>query len=149
MRPVSNQPARLFATAKTHRFKSFVDQTGKPTHKAAKVISQYLKPLAQNEYVLKNSLSFPEILKNKHLQEDEEDISYVVEWLFTSIPVSETIDFILSEIYDGKVIPPFCEKRLHFKDLLQRLTGECKLSVNGVLVRQKKVVPLVVGYPET
>ena len=77
MRPVSNQPARLFATAKTHKFQSFdditledlklrpiVDQTGTHTHKAAKVISQYLKPLAQNEYVLKNSLDFPEILKN-------------------------------------------------------------------------------------
>ena len=51
MRPTSNQPARLFATAKTHKFDKFddinieelkvrpiVDQTGTHTHPAGKVI---------------------------------------------------------------------------------------------------------------
>ena len=155
MRPASNRPARFFATAKTHKFQSFdeitldelklrpiVDQTGTHTQKAAKVVSKYLKPLGHNEYVIKDSLKFPELLKSKPLQEDEEDVSYDVESLFTSIPVRETIDFILSEIYDRKVIPPFCKKRLHFKRLLERLTGECKFSVNGVLVRQKDGCPI-------
>ena len=155
MRPVSNRPARFFATAKTHKFQSFdeitleelklrpiVDQTGTHTQKAAKVVSQYLKPLAHNKYVIKDSLKFPELLKSRPLQEDEEDVSYDVESLFTSIPVRETIDFILNEIYVQKVIPPFCKKRLHFKRLLERLTGECKFSVNGVLVRQKDGCPI-------
>ena len=106
------------------------------------MVSQYLKPLAHNKYVIKDSLKFPELLKSKPLQEDEEDVSYDVESLFTSIPVRETIDFILCEIYDRKVIPPFCKKRLHFKRLLERLTGECKFSVNGVLVRQKDGCPI-------
>ena len=155
MKPVSNQPARFFATAKTHKFQSFdeitlealklrpiVDQTGTHTHKAAKVVSQYLKPLAANEYVIKNSLKFPELVKRTPIKDDEEDVSYDVESLFTSIPVRETIDFILCEIYDRKVIKPFCVKRLHFKRLLERLTGECKFSVNGVLVRQKDGCPI-------
>ena len=37
---------------------------------------------------------------------------------------------------------PFCEKRLSFKRLLERLTGECKFSVNGVLIRQKDGCPI-------
>ena len=58
MRPVSNQPARLYDTAKTHKFENvkditpqnlkcrpIIDQTGTFTYKAAKVISSYLKPL--------------------------------------------------------------------------------------------------------
>ena len=155
MKPVSNQPARFFATAKTHKFQSFdditleelklrpiVDQTGTHTHKAAKVVSKYLKPLAKNDFVIKNSLTFPEFVRQKPLGDDEEDVSYDVESLFTSIPVRETIDFILSEIYDRQVIPPFCKKRLHFKRLLERLTGECKFSVNGVLIRQKDGCPI-------
>ena len=109
MKPVSNQPARFFATAKTHKFQSFdeisleelklrpiVDQTGTHTHKAAKVVSKYLKPLAQNEYVIKNSLKFPEFVKRTPLGDDEEDVSYDVESLFTSIPVKKTIEFIFS-----------------------------------------------------
>ena len=57
LRPVSNQPARLFATAKTHKFSEFnditvdniklrptVDQTNTHTHAASKIISDYLQP---------------------------------------------------------------------------------------------------------
>ena len=68
--------------------------------------------------------------------DDEEDVSYNVESLFTSIPVKETIEFILDEIYVRKVIKPFCKKRLIFKRLLERLTGECIFSVNGRLMKQ-------------
>ena len=79
---------------------------------------------------------FPDIIKNAPLQEDEEDVSYDVESLFTNIPVRETIDFILDEIYVRKTTKPFCAKRLTFKRLLERLTGECIFSVNGRLMKQ-------------
>ena len=58
MRLVSNQLAKLHGTAKTHKSENLkdttpqnpncrpiIDQTGTFTHKAAKVISNYLKPL--------------------------------------------------------------------------------------------------------
>ena len=57
MRPVDNQPAKLYGTGKTHKFENLkditlqnlkyrpiIDQTGTFTFKAAKVISNYLKP---------------------------------------------------------------------------------------------------------
>ena len=63
MRPVSNQPARFFATAKTHKFDGYtlinannlklrpiIDQSNTLTYNAAKIVSDYLQPLAQNEY---------------------------------------------------------------------------------------------------
>ena len=149
MRPVSSQPRRFFATAKTHKFNSMeditvadlklrpiIDQTGTHIYNASKVISKYLEPLTKNEYVINNTLIFPEIIKSVPLQEDEEDVSYDVESLFTSIPVKETIEFILDEIYVRKTIKPFCSKRLIFKRLLERLTGECIFSVNGRLMKQ-------------
>ena len=62
MRPASNQPAKLYRTAKTLKFENLkditprnlkcrqiIDQTATFTYKAAKVISNYLKPLCQNE----------------------------------------------------------------------------------------------------
>ena len=63
IRPVSNLPARFFATAKTQKFKSLeeinvdqlklrpiIDQTATYIYNASKVIAKYLKPLAKNEY---------------------------------------------------------------------------------------------------
>ena len=63
MKPVSNQLAKLYGTSKIHKFDylkdmtpqnlkycPIIDQTGTYTYKAAKVISNYLKPLCQSEY---------------------------------------------------------------------------------------------------
>ena len=80
MRPKSNQPARLYATAKTHKFNNLdkvtveklkfrpiVDQTGTATYDAAKVIGEYLKPLALNEYKINGCLKFADMIKRYHL----------------------------------------------------------------------------------
>ena len=61
MWPTSSQPARLFATAKTHKFdeisqinlhdlklRPIIDQTGTHLYNASKVIADYLQPLAKN-----------------------------------------------------------------------------------------------------
>ena len=63
MQPDSNQPACLYGTAKTHKFETLegitvanlkfrpiIDQTGTFKYNAAKVISDYLRPLCKNEY---------------------------------------------------------------------------------------------------
>ena len=68
MQPDSNQPARLYGTAKTHKFETLeditvanlkfrpiIDQTGTLTYNAAKVISDYLRPLCKNEYSINDT----------------------------------------------------------------------------------------------
>lgn len=63
MRPVSNQPARFFATDKTHKItplndiavgdlklRPIIDLTG--TYSTSKVISNYLRPLSKNQYTI-------------------------------------------------------------------------------------------------
>ena len=42
------------------------------------------------------------MLNNVPISEDEEDVSYDVESLFTNIPLKDTIDFICEEIYVHK-----------------------------------------------
>ena len=93
MRPVSSQPSRLYATAKTHKFNSLdeitkenlkfrptVSQMGTNTYNAAKVIANYMKPLYQNEYKIDAAQSFPSMLKKEILLRlDEEYESYDVE----------------------------------------------------------------------
>ena len=93
MRPVANQQAKLFATAKTHKFnniedinvdelkfRSIIDQTETFTYNCSKVIAEYLKPLCQNEYSIKDTQCFSEMLRDlTPLNNDEEYVSYNVE----------------------------------------------------------------------
>ena len=60
--------------------------------------------------------------------------------LFTSIPLGETIDFILDEIFVGKKLEPFCKKSV-FKMFLNKLSEGCTFLADGRLIRQ------VDGYP--
>ena len=92
--------------------------------------------------LLKTLSLFAEIIKNDTLDPDEEYVSYVVESLFTSIPVIETIDYIIKEIYENKVIKPMCKSKLIFRRLLEKLTKNCVFSVNDKLVKQVEGCPL-------
>ena len=70
MDPKSNQPAKIYATAKTHKFNGIdevntndlkfkiIDQTDMYTYHAAKVISSYIKPLRSSEYLIKDTQVF-------------------------------------------------------------------------------------------
>ena len=61
--------------------------------------------------------------------------------LFTSIPLGETIDFIVDEIYVRKKLEPFCKKSL-FKKLLNKLHKCCAFLADGRLIRQVDGFPM-------
>ena len=154
MRPTSSQPARLFATAKTHKFtdikqinindlelRPIIDQTGTHLYDCSKIIAQYLQPLAIYEYTISDTLSFLDILRENPLDSNEEYVSYDVDSLFTSIPLGETIDFVLDEIYVPKKLEPFCKKSV-FKKLLNKLFKGCTFLADGKLIRQVDGCPM-------
>ena len=62
------------------KFRPVIDQIGRFTYNAAKVLSDYLRPLCKNEYSINVTQKFPSILSSiLPLQDDEEDVSYDVE----------------------------------------------------------------------
>ena len=119
MYPHSNQPAKLYGTAKTHKFNNtnditkdelkfrpIIDQTGTYTYNAAQVISKYLKALCKNEFTIEDNQTFSSKIRDlPPLEDEEEDVSYDVESLFTNIPIEETVNYILDQIYIKKVLP--------------------------------------------
>ena len=133
----SNQAARLFGTAnfiitiEKFKFRPIIAQTGTYTYNAAQVIAEYLKPLVdESPYVIRNTQDFPSILiAEPTLETDEEYVSYDVESLFTNIPITETINYILDEIYDPHKLKPICSK-LIFKRLILKLTTESSFIFN-------------------
>ena len=81
------------------------------------------------------------MLKNIENSDNYEDVSHDVESLFTSIPIEETIGYIIRKIYTKKVIEPMCKKSV-FKKLLIKLTKECTFSVNNQLIKQIDGCPM-------
>ena len=138
MKPVSNQPARIYGTAKTHKFNNqteitleslkfrpIIAQNGTYTYNAAKVIADYLKPLCSNhDYIIRNTQDLSTLISTQPiLQPNEEYVSYDVESLFTNIPIIETIDYIIDLICNQHKLPIICSK-LIFRRLLLKLTTE-------------------------
>ena len=66
---------------------------------------------------------------------DKEYVSYDVESLFTNVPVHETIDYILQEVYVKEIFLKICSK-LIMKRLLLKLTTENTFMLNSNLYKQ-------------
>ena len=84
---------------------------------------------------------FRDLLKSADTSANYEDVSYDVEPFSTSIPVAETIEYILKRIYTNKELKPLCKKSI-FKKLLIKLTKESVFSVNNPLITQIDGCPM-------
>ena len=111
---------------------------GTYTYNAAQVISNYLKPLCINEYNIKDTLQFPQLLKDfPPLKDDEEYVSYDVESLFTNIPLKETIDYILEQIYVHNKVPIICIKLIVHR-LLEKITMQNLFHLNSKFIKTNR-----------
>ena len=82
-----------------------------------------------------NTLDFAEKLKDRTINEDEIVVSYDVTSLFTEIPLYETINHILDQIYKQHKLPQITSRAI-FKRLLGRVTKGTVFSFNGKLYKQ-------------
>ena len=62
-------------------------------------------------------------------------MSYDIESLFTNVPITETVEYILDEIYVKNELPKLCS-RLIFKRLLLKLTTESTYMFNSKFYKQ-------------
>ena len=105
MRPVSNQLVIFYGTTKTHqeilheknlKCRPIIDQMGLYVYKSAKIISNVLKSLYQNEYFILDNQQFSDMLSSlPPLLDDEEDVPYEVESSFTNIANRDTMEYII------------------------------------------------------
>ena len=118
-----------------------IHQTGTYIYNASKVVAKYLGLLAKNEYTIRDTLNFPDLLKSVPSDDNYGDDLFDVESLFTSTLVQETIDYILYKLYVKKELKSFCKKSI-FKKLLNKLRTECAFSTNNRLIKQIDGCPM-------
>ena len=86
--------------------------------------------MSGNEYTTDDTQIFSKHIKDlPPLQEDEEDVFYDVDSLFTNTPINETIEYILDQIYNKERLKHICSK-LIFKHLLRKLVLEVTFIIN-------------------
>ena len=92
-------------------------------------------PLTTNEYSIKTTTDFAVCLEDRKLEDDVILVSYDVSSLFTEVPLDETFDYIIEEIYVNNKLPALGTKLLS-KRLLCYVTKNTVFSFNDRLCRQ-------------
>ena len=111
------------------KLRPIIEQTGTYIYDASKVVAQFLKPLARNEFTISDTLAFPELLKNIENSDIYKNVSYDVESLFTNYLLKKLL--ITSYIKYIKNVIESMRKKSIFKKLLRKLMKQCTFLVNN------------------
>ena len=118
----------MYGSAKVHKFvtdglPSFrpILSINTPTYKLAKFLAPMLEPLTTNEYTIKDSFTFAEELQS--FDSKLVMASFDVESLFTNIPLQETIDLCVENLFQDRAHVDNLSKD-SFRELLTRTMSE-------------------------
>jgi hypothetical protein len=119
-----------------------IHKTGKPirpiistvkiyNYQLAKYLDSFLKPLINDEYMLKDTYDFVNKISEIDVSTERYLVSFDVESLFTNVPTEETIEIILDLAFkDGEKF--FRElTRAQLKKLLKICTQESHFQFKG------------------
>ena len=103
--PTGSQPGVLYGCTKVHKNKigncpplrPILNAIGTPSYNIAKFLVSILEPLTTNEFTIKNSFSFAENIRSQNSKYIMASLD--VDSLFTNIPLDETIDICIKELF--------------------------------------------------
>ena len=103
------KPGYLYGTVKIHKpnhpLRPIISQIPTPIYQLTKTIKQLISPYLPRKYNIKSTHELIQVL---HTIKPNNGIlaSLDVENLFTNVPVNETIDIIINNIYNNPSLPP-------------------------------------------
>ena len=150
IKPVGSRPGILYGLGKINKetrngippFRPILSAIGTPTYNLAKFLLKFLTPSTANEFTVIDSFHFAAEISqqdsNLHMA------SLDVDSLFTNIPLEETIDICVDNLYSDNENPPNIPKH-NFRNLLNIATKETFFMFNNKYYKQVDGVPM--GYP--
>ena len=111
--PTVSRPGLFYTTAKVHKLQSgerlneltmrpIVSNVWTATYETAKFLNSLLAPLGKSDCSILNTKAFVKQVKGQRIPEGYKMISFTVKNLFTNVPLKETVDIILTKVYDEK-----------------------------------------------
>ena len=139
--PSDSRPGFMYGSGKVYKiitdglpsFRPILSAIGTPTHKLAKFLVPMLEPLTTNEYTIKDSFTFAEELRSfdsKLLM-----ASFDIESLFTNIPLQETIDLCVENLFKDRTHVDNLSKD-SFRELLTRTMSESLILFDQEFYKQ-------------
>ena len=155
VKPVRTRPGVMYGNCKVHKqqvdgypptphppFRPILSALQTPTYNLAKFLVPILNPLTKNEYTVKDSFQFAE-----EICEQDPTLtmsSLDVDSLFTNIPIDETIDICINQLFENTdTVKGF--KKSELKLLLCLATKESYFIFNGLL--DKQIDGVAMGSP--
>ncbi|XP_068229378.1 uncharacterized protein [Palaemon carinicauda] len=122
----------LYGNVKPHKqgnpLRPIISLCPAPTYQLGKRLNTLLTPYIPNKYCVTSSAEFPEKLKNS--TSDRVIASMEVKSLFTNVPVSETMDFIIDRIYRNTTTPTLNVPDASLRALLEICTKKAPFTTN-------------------
>ena len=147
--PTGSKPGLFYTTAKVHKLQNeegneltmrpIISNIVTATYETAKFLNSLLALLGKSDRSILNTDTFVNQLKGQRIPEGYKMILFDVKSLFTSIPLNETIDIILTKGNDENKIDTkipksilkellyLCTKHVHFK-----FNNEVYIQCDGV-----------------
>ena len=106
--PSGSRPGIMYGLAKVHKivtdglpsFRPILSAIGTPTYKLTNFLVPMLEPPTTNEYTIKDSFTFAEELQS--FDSKLVMASFDIESLFTNIPLQETIDLCVENLFQDR-----------------------------------------------
>ena len=134
-----SKPGSFYGLPKIHKMgnplRPIISGIGTPCHKTAAYLAKYLAPLTHNDFVLKDTLDFVSSIKRLNAPDCRYMVSFDVTALFTSVPLNEVIELVLTRIYvNNELMVKFPKEDL--RKLLYMCTSENCFVFNDTLYTQ-------------
>ena len=137
------EPGYLYGNVKTHKpgskLRPIISQVTTPTYETAKKLDDIIKPYIPAKYMLKSRDEFINIIQTT--KPDNAPSSLDVESLFTNVPIRETINIILREVYNHPTLRPPEISPQKLKELLllcttsvpfRNIDGKLHVQIDGM-----------------
>ena len=141
VKPVGTRPGIMYGNCKVHKqqvdgcppFQPILSALQAPAYNLAKFLVPILNPLTKNEHTVKDSFQFVEEICEQDLTLSMGSLD--VDSLFTNIPLDETIDICVNQLFENTdTVQGFTKSEL--KQLLSLATKESYFIFNGLLYKQ-------------
>ena len=150
LRCSSGNLARIYGLAKLHKnhipLRPVVSMVGHPTYNLSKFICNFLDPLIDKKFIVRNSNEFVSDIQNINIANDEMQVSFDVVSLFTKIPINTAKTIIMDKLSSNRDI--FADQQFsinNFKTALDLICSTVVFTFQNICYQQIEGFPM--GLP--